>query len=122
AGGLVDVGAPEAPGVVVGGSAHHAGVPVAPGAAEEAVVGDPQGGARGGELGDPVAAELVGLVGGETRQGRDVNLALLAQRAGHQGDVHPGGRVVRHGGAGPDRLVVRMGVNQQDSVHPATVM
>ena len=93
---------------------HHAGVAPAAGSAEEPVVGDAQRGAGGRELADPVAAELVRGVGGEQRQlGRD-DLALLAERARHEGDrrVRVGG-VAGHGAAGRQRLVVGMGVHQQ---------
>ena len=114
-GGLVEVGLPEGPGVLVGREPHHPGVAVAAGAAEEAVVGDAERGARGGQLGDAVPAELVGLGGGELGQRRHVDLALLAERAGHQRDVRAVGGVVGHRRAGADRLVVGVRVDQQQA-------
>src|SRR5690606_36093992 len=113
-GGLVEVGPPEAAGVLVGRRAHHPRVPVAPGAAEEPVVVYPERGARGGEFADPVAAELVGLGSLELRQLRNVDLPILAERARHQGHVRALGRVPGHGRAGADRLVVRVRVDEHD--------
>src|SRR5580704_16742398 len=46
--------------------------------------------------------------------GRD-HLAELSERAGDEGDIRSLGRVLRHGGAGLDRLVVGMGVHEQQS-------
>jgi hypothetical protein len=43
-----------------------------------------------------------------------VDLALLAEGAGDERDVVPGGGVAGHRGAGADRLVVRVGVHEQD--------
>lgn len=101
--------------MLVGGEAHHAGVAVTAGAAEEAVVGDAERGAGGGQLGDPPTAELVGLGRGELGERRHVDLALLAEGAGHQGDVSAGGGVVRHRRAGADGLVVGVRVDQQEA-------
>ena len=112
----VHIGAPEGSRVVVRRGAHHAGVPVPSGPAEEPVVGHAHRGAGRLQLGDPVPAELVGLVGGEPGQLRNEDLTLLAEGAGHQGDVCPGGGVVGHGGAGADRLVVRVRVHEN---HPS---
>ena len=65
------------------------------------------------QLPDPVAAELVGLVGGELLELRDEHLALLAQRAGEQRDRGALGDVAGHRGPVVDRLVVGMGVHEQ---------
>ena len=111
---LVEVGAPERPRVVVGRQAHHAGVPVPPGAAEEPLVGHAECGAGGGQLADAVPAELVGMGGFELGQLGDVDLPLLAQRAGDEGDVCAGRGVPGHRRAGADRLVVRVRVDEQD--------
>jgi hypothetical protein len=102
--------------VFVGGRAHHPGVAVTPRAAEEPDVADPQRGHRAPQLPDPVAAELVGLVGGQLGELGDQHLTLLAQGAGEQGDRRPLGDVARHGGAAVDRLVVGMGVDQQEAL------
>jgi hypothetical protein len=87
-------------------------VPVA-GAAEEPVIGDPERGAGGGPLADPVLTEPVVLVPGKVREiGRD-DLAELAERAGDQGHLRAFRRVLGHRRAGPDRLVVGVGVHEQ---------
>jgi hypothetical protein len=112
---LVEVGPPERARVVVRGQAHHAGVAEAAGAAEEPVIGDAERGARDRQLADAVAPELVGLVGGQLRQRRDVDLALFPERAGDERHSGAGGRVERHGRAGPDRLVVGMGVHEENA-------
>ena len=56
--------------------------------------------AGGGQLLDAVRAELVVLVGGEVAQLGHDDLALLAERAGDQGDEGVLARVARHGAAG----------------------
>ena len=110
---LVEVGLPERVRPVVGGQPHHPGVAVAARPAEEAVVADAERLHRGGQLVDPVPAELVLLVGGEVRELGDEHLALLAQGAGDQGDLGALGGVARHRRAVADRLVVGVGVHEQ---------
>ena len=91
----------------------HAGVAEAARAAEEPMVGDAEDLHRGLELLDPVRAEPVLLVGREMLDVGHQDLALLAGRARHERDVRAFGDVPRHGGAVDDRLVVRVGVDQQ---------
>lgn len=110
---LVERGLPEGFGTLVLHRAHHPGVPVAARPAEEAVVRDAQGLHRGGQLAGAVRAEGVVTVRREMRElGRD-DLALLAERAGHQGDQRTFGRVLGHGHAVDDRLVVGVRMHQQ---------
>jgi hypothetical protein len=111
-GGLVDVGLPEAGGVVVVGQAHHPGVAVASGAAEQAEVLDAELGHGGGEL---PAAVLAQGGAGQVRELRRDHLAAFAEGAGDQGDVGTLGRVPGHGRAVVDRLVVRVRVHQQQT-------
>ena len=73
------------------------------------------------QLPDPVAAELVGLVGGQLGQLGDEDLALLTQRAGEQGDRGPLGDVPGHRGPVVDRLVVGMGVHEQQAAVEVTM-
>lgn len=113
--GLVQVGGPEGAGPVVLLGAHHPGVAEASGAAEEAVVGDPELLHGGGELADAVRAEDVLAVRGEVRENVRDDLALLAEGAGHQGDVGTVGRVLGHGGAIVDRLVVGVRVHEEQT-------
>lgn len=120
-GGLVHVGGPEGVGPVVLLGAHHPGVAEATGAAEEPVVGDAQFPHGGGELADPVGAQGVVAVGGEMGEVRRDDLALLAQRAGHQGDVGALGRVLGHGDAVVDGLVVRVRVHEEQTTSGETV-
>ena len=73
---------------------------------------------------DPVAAELVGLVGGQPGELGHQDLALLPQRAGEQGDVDALGDVAGHRGPVVDRLVVGVGVHEQQATvgeHPTIV-
>ena len=117
---LVDVRLPEAARVVVVRQAHHPRVAVPALAAEEPVVGDAERRARAVKLGDPVLAELVGQQVAQV--GRD-DLAHLAERAGDQRDPRALGGVPGHGGAGEDRLVVRVRVHEQQAAfHPASVL
>ena len=110
---LVERGLPEGVGALVLRRAHHPGVPVAARPAEEAVVRDAQGLHRGGQLTGAVRAEGVVAVRRESGQlGRD-DLALLAECAGHQGDLRALGRVLGHGHAVVDRLVVGVRMHQQ---------
>ena len=63
--------------------------------------------------------ELVVLVGGEVRELGDEDLALLAERAGDERDVGALGDVLRHRGAVADRLVVGVGVHEQQPAAPS---
>ena len=78
-----------------------------------AVVGHPEGGHRAGELGFPVRAERVVLVCTEVHEVGDEHLALLAPRARHERDLGAVGDVARHRRAVVDRLVVGVGVHEQ---------
>lgn len=51
------------------------------------------------------------------------HLALLAERAGDQGDLDPLIDGLRHGGAGPDALIIGMGMDKEQSAigHSATI-
>ena len=64
---------------------------------------------------DAVRAQAVLLLGGQVGDVGGEDLTLFAGRAGHQRHVRALGCVARHGGAGEDRLVVRVGVDEQ---HP----
>jgi hypothetical protein len=105
---------PERPRRLVRRQPHHAAVAEPPGSAEEPVVGHAQRRAGPLQLDDPVTTELVRAAGsGEPGQRRHQDLALLAERAGDQRDRRAGRDVTRHGGATGDRLVVRVGVDEQ---------
>jgi hypothetical protein len=64
---------------------------------------------------DPVPAERIVPVGGEVDELGNQHLALLAERAGHQGDVRALSDVARHRRPVADRLVVWVGMHEQ---HP----
>ena len=112
---LDQVGPPEHVRPVVRGRTHHPRVAPAPGAAEEAVVGHPELDHRGRELDLAVRPELVVGSGGELGEGGDEHLALLAAGAGDERDGGTLGGVPGHGHAGADRLVVRVGVDEQEA-------
>ena len=121
-GGLPQVGPPEGVGPnvverhrVAGVVPLHPRVAVAAGTAQETVVDDPELLHRRSELGDPVLAEPVLLVGGQVREVRNENLALLAQGAGHQGDTDSLGNGLGHGGPVVDRLIVGVRVNEKEA-------
>lgn len=111
-GGLVDVGLPEAGGVVVVRQAHHPGVAVAAGAAEQTEVLDAECGHGGGEFTPPVLPQRGA---GQVPQLWRDDLAALTEGAGDQGHVGTLGRVPGHGRAVVDRLVVRVRVHQQQT-------
>ena len=67
---------------------------------------------RGGQLTDPVAAELVGVLDAQLRPAVPDDLALLAEGAGHHGDLGAGRRVPGDCDAVVDRLVVGVGVDE----------
>ena len=94
----------------------HAGVAVGAEPAEEPVVGDAELGHRRVQLAAPVQAEPVLLVGGEVLELGHQDLAHLPGGAGHQRHAAALGDVLRHGRALADRLVVRVRVNQEQSV------
>ena len=80
------------------------------------MVGHAKGRAGSGELADPVLPQAAIAVGGEVRVlGRD-DLAELAQGAGDQRDRSTLRRVLGYRRAGADRLVIRMGVHEQEPV------
>ena len=60
-------------------------------------------------------AEGVLLVGGQVRQLGQEDLALLAEGAGHEGDLGAVGDVLGHGGAGADALVIGMGMHEEQA-------
>ena len=68
---------------------------------------------RRGQFTDAVAAELVGFVDGQLRPAVADDLALLAERAGDDVHLRPAGGVVRDGRARRQRLVVGMGMDEQ---------
>ena len=117
---LGEVGVPE--GVVVDGVRGdrvavlvplHPGVAVGLEAAQPAVVGDAERLHRVGDLAASVLAEPVLLVGGEVLQLGDQDLAHLTGGAGDQGDPAALGDVAGHRGALADRLVVGVGVDEE---------
>src|SRR4051794_14670309 len=121
-GGLGEVGVPEGvAGPVVAGDRVavrvplHAGVAVAAEAAEVAVVVDPELAHRLVELALPVLGQGVVLLPREVGQlGRD-DRAAFAAGAGDQRDPDTFGDVLRHRGTAADRLVVGMGVDEQET-------
>ncbi|MSW44289.1 MAG: prolyl oligopeptidase family serine peptidase, partial [Actinobacteria bacterium] len=120
--GLEQIGAPEAPGLVVARRADHAGVAEPSGTAEEPPVGDTEGAHRACELGLAVVAEGILLIGREVGELLEEHLALLAQGAGDKRDLRTLARVLGHGRAGADRFVVGVGVHEEESsIHPPKV-
>src|SRR3546814_17259897 len=89
---------------------------VGPEATEETMVADTEHLHRLGELALAVLAELVVLVGREVLQLGDQDLPHLAGGAGDQGDAASLGDIFRHRGALTDGLVVRVGVDEQETV------
>jgi hypothetical protein len=78
------------------------------------VIAHPEGGAGSGELPGAVTAELVAAVGRELGELVGDHLALLPEGAGDERDGRIGlGRVARDGAARGQRLVVRVGVHQE---------
>ena len=80
------------------------------------MVGDAELLHRVGELSAAVLAEAVVPVGGEVLELGHEDLAHLAGGAGHQGDAAALGDVLRHRGALADRLVVGVGVHEQEAL------
>ena len=105
AGGLVEVGLPEAARVAVAVGAHHLGVAVA----EVLPLGDAEDAHRPLELAGPDLAEAAVVVR-RVHLGDD-DLAELAAGAGHEDDAMAGRDRLGHRPAGPDRLVVGVGVD-----------
>jgi hypothetical protein len=82
--------------------------------AQIAVVAHAKRGTRGGELARAVAAELVAAVGRKLRELGGYHLSLLPEGAGDERDRRVGlGRVARDRAAGGERLVVGVGVHEQ---------
>ena len=104
-GGLVEVGLPERARIAVAVRAHHPGVAVA----EVLPLGHAEVAHRPLELAGPDLAEAPVVVG-RVHVGDD-DLAELAARAGHEHDAVPGLDGLGHRAAGPDRLVVGVGVD-----------
>ena len=94
----------------------HAGVAVGAEAAEEPVVGDAELLHRVVELAAPVLAQPVLAVGGEVLELGHQDLAHLTGGAGDQGDAAAHGDVLRHRRAVLDRLVVGVGVDQEQAL------
>ena len=105
AGGVVEIGLPEGARVEVPGSAHHVGVVVA----EVLPLGHAQDPHRPFQLAGPDLGQPAVVLRRVHR--RDDDLALLAAGARHEHDPMPGGHGLGHRAAGPDRLVVGMGVD-----------
>ena len=94
--------------------AHHPAVAPPPGAAEEAVVGDAERRAwRAASSPIRYPPSWSARSAASCSSSGHQHLALLAQRAGEQRDVGALGDVARHRRAGADRLVVRVGVHEQ---------
>ena len=105
AGRLVEVGLPERARVAVAVGAHHPGVAVA----EVLPLGHAEEAHRPLQLAGPDLAEAAVVVG--RVHVRDDDLAELAARPGHEDDAVAGLDGFGHRAAGPDRLVVGMGVD-----------
>ena len=67
------------------------------------------------QLAQPVLAQLVAVLGREVLEVGHQHLALLAERAGDQGDLRALLDVAGHGRAVVDRLVVGVGVHQHQA-------
>ena len=120
--GLKQIGAPEAPGLVVAWRAYHAGVAEPSGTAEQPPVGDPERTHRAGKLGLAVVAEGILLIGCEVGELLEEHLALLAEGAGDERDLRALAHVFGHGRARADRFVVGVGVHEEkSSIHPPKV-
>lgn len=120
--GLKQIGAPEAPGLVVAWRADHAGVAEPSGTAEQPPVGDPERTHRAGKLGLAVVAEGILLIGCEVGELLEEHLALLAEGAGDERDLRALAHVFGHGRARADRFVVGVGVHEEkSSIHPPKV-
>ena len=105
AGGLVEIGLPEAARIAIAGLVHHPGVAIA----EVLPLGHAEHAHRRLELAGPDLAEA-SVVVGRVHVGDD-DLAELAAGAGDEHDAVAGPDGLGHGPAGPDRLVVGMGVD-----------
>jgi hypothetical protein len=67
------------------------------------------------EFPNPMLAKSVVLIGSQMFQLRDKDLALLAECAGHQRDLHAVRRVLGHRGSRTDGLVIGMGMNKEQA-------
>jgi hypothetical protein len=70
---------------------------------------------RIGEFGYPVTAQLVGVVDGELGISLSDHLTFFTERAGDHANVRTAADVMSDGAAGGERLVVRMGVDEQQA-------
>jgi glutaminyl-peptide cyclotransferase len=111
---LVHVGVCE-PLVMPRGGAFHAGVTPVPRAAKEVRLFDAEGVERVGEFADAVAAELVGGVNGQLGVALADDFALLAKGAGDDMNLGTARDVVGDCAAGCQRLVVRVGVDEEQT-------
>ena len=93
----------------------HAGVAPVTRAAKENRLFDTQGSQRGGQLADAVAAQLVGGVDSQLGVPLADDFAFFTEGAGDDVYVGAVGGVVRDGAAGRQRLVVRMGVHEEQT-------
>jgi hypothetical protein len=92
----------------------HAGVAEATGSTQQAVVGDPELGHRIAQLADAVLTQQVVAVRRQVLELRHEDLTHLTQRARHERHGRALGHVLRHRHPVGDRLVVGMGVHEQD--------
>jgi dipeptidyl-peptidase-4 len=111
---LEQVGAPECTLAIIGGGARHARIPIPAGTTEQAPVGHAQDAHCLRELTLAVLAEPVLLIRGQVLQAGHQHLALFAEGARHEGHPHPGIDVAGHDRSRADRLVVGVGVDEQD--------
>ena len=95
--------------------ARHAGVAPMSGAAKEIGLFDTEGVERLGELADAIPAELVGGVDRELGVAIADDFAFLTECAGDDVNLGAAGAVVGDGAAGRNRLVVRMGVDEEQA-------
>jgi hypothetical protein len=111
AGGLVEVGSPEAARIEIADATHHVRVAVA----EVLPLGDAQLAHRPLELGGPELGKPA-MVVGRVHLGDD-DLAHLAPRARHEDHAPAGRYCLCHRAAGADRLVVGVGVDGHEGRH-----
>ena len=111
---LVHVGVHE-PLLVARLGALHAGVAPMSRAAKEIGLFDAEGVQRLGQLADAIPAELVGGVDRELGVAIADDFALFAEGAGDDVNLGAAGAVVGDGAAGRQRLVVRMGVDEEQT-------
>src|SRR5699024_3200858 len=103
----------ERPWMLGGGCSRHTGVPPTTDPTQVAMFTNPQLVQCRGQLTGTVATELISLSRAERTQLRWNDLALLAERAGHQADLGSLFDVTCHRATRGDRFVVRVGMDQQ---------